>query len=178
MMTVTTWLGFVHAVGWATYFGGAIAMELLWRPAQVHIPPSQVNVVCQRMGRRYRWIALSALAAIALSGIGLLVQAGHVSVRAPIFRPPVMLSSPYGRTLIALGLCWALLVALVAVMAVAAHPALHARTPAEMTPEERDRARAAVRRAIRRMDLLLRCELGVAFVAALLGVSLRFGGLF
>lgn len=164
-------LAFAHALGWATYIGGAIAMEVLWRPAQAHIPASQVNVVCQRMGRRYRWIALAALGVIGASGaVGLLVA-------QPGTHPPVALTSSYGRTLLAVVAGWGVLVALVATMAVVAHPALHARSAAGLDREQRDAARLAVRRAIRRMDLMLRCELVVALVVALLGASLASGGI-
>lgn len=171
MPALRTALAVLHALGWAAYLGGAVYMEVVWRPAQEHIPPSQTNVLCQRMGQRYRWLALSALALLAATGVGL------VLVGPATTRPSLSLSGSYGRTLAALALCWAALVTLVAVMAVVAHPALHARTPAEMTAAERAIARESVRGAIRRMDLLLRVELGVAVVAVVLGTSLRFGGL-
>jgi len=170
MPALATTLAALHALGWAAYLGGAMFMELVWRPAQEHIPPSQINVLCQRMGQRYRWLALTALGLIAMTGVGLLL------VEPAAQRPPVTLSSSYWRTMLALALCWVALVTLVAVMAVVAHPALHARTPAEMTPEERAAAREVVRRAIRRMDVLLRCELAVGVLAAALGASLRLGG--
>lgn len=170
MATSTTVLAVLHALGWAAYLGGAAFMELVWRPVQEHIPPSQINVLCQRMGRRYRWFALTMLALIAVSGVALVAAAPAGE------RPPVSLGESYWRTMLALVLCWAALVTLVSVMAVVAHPALHARTPADMTPEERAVAREQVRRAIRRMDVLLRCELGVGIAAAFLGTSLRFGG--
>lgn len=170
MAALRTVLAALHALGWAAYLGGALFMELVWRPAQEHVPPSQINVVCQRMGRRYRWLALSALALIALSGAGL------VLAEPPARRPPLSVGEPYWAVMLALALCWATLVTLVSVMAVVAHPALHARTPAAMTPEERTAARDEVRRAIRRMDVLLRCELGVGVLAVALGTSVRLGG--
>lgn len=171
MAALRTVLAALHALGWATYLGGALFMELAWRPAQEHVAPSQINVVCQRMGRQYRWLALSALALIALSGVGL------VLAEPAALRPPLALAEPYWATLLALALCWATLVTLVSVMAVVAHPGLHARTPAAMTPGERAAAREEVRRAIRRMDVLLRCELGVGVLAVALGTSVRLGGL-
>ena len=166
-------LAFLHAVGWAVYAGGALAMETLWRPAQEAIPPSQINVVCRRMGRHYRWIALGALAVILATGTGMLLEQGALSLRPPVFRAPLALSDAYGRTMLALTACWVVEVVLVSVMAAGAHPALHARTAAELTPEERKAAREAVRRAIRRMDVLLRAELAVAFLALALGAHLH-----
>lgn len=163
-------LAVLHALGWAAYIGGAIFMEMAWRPVQEHIPPSQINVLCRRMGQRYRWLALSALALLAVTGVAM------VLAEPATRRPPMSLTNPYWATLAALAACWAALVSLVSAMAVSAHPALHARTPAEMTTEEREAAREKVRRAIHRMDVLLRWELALAVVAALLGASLRFEG--
>jgi uncharacterized membrane protein len=60
---------FVHVVSWSTYVGGALVMELVWRPAQQALPPSQTAVACQWMGRRYRWLSLVALLAAGVSGV-------------------------------------------------------------------------------------------------------------
>lgn len=148
---------------WGVYVGGALAMEVLWRPAQRHLPPGQTNVVCQRMGRRYRWLALAALGAAGAATLA----AGDVTVS---------LTSAGGRIGAALVVCWVVLVAGVATMAFFAHPALHARTSPTMTNEERAVARQAVHRAIRRMDVLLRLDLGVSFLAVLLAASLAVQG--
>jgi len=174
-MIVDGLLALFHTVGWAVYVGGALSMELLWRPAQEAIPPSLVNVVCQRMGRRYRWIALCALAVIAASGFGQLVDAGLLNGSFPESLSP---SGRYGRTLLMLGIGWLTLVGIVVMLAVVAHPALHVRTSGAATPEERAASRAAVARAIRRMDFLLRLDLAVGFISALLAASLPSGGLF
>lgn len=146
-------------VAWGAYVGGALAMELLWRPAQRDLPPGQTNVVCQRMGRRYRWLALGALGAAGAAT----AATGDVSVS---------LSSSDGRVAIGLVVCWTVLVAGVATMAFVAHPALHVRTSPSMSDEERTLARQAVRRAIRRMDVLLRVDLAVSLLAVLLAASL------
>ena len=107
-------LGFALTLAWALYLGGTMAMELVWRPVQRYLPPGQVNVVCQKMGRRYRWIALGSLA---VAGAAL----------APDLRQPHLWSSSYGRTVCAGFACWLLLAAGVLTMALRAHPALHRR---------------------------------------------------
>lgn len=177
MTAVEIALAFTHVIGWATYVGGTIVMELAWRPAQDSMPPAQINEACQRMGWSYRWLALTALALIAATGVGRLLVAGSLSITAPVFRWPLTLSASYGRTMLALVALWCMLVTLVVVMAVVAHPALHVRMSSGMTDEERQTARATVKRAIRRMDALLRAEIVVALLAALLGASLPFGGM-
>lgn len=159
---------YVVMLAWSVYLGGALVMELVWRPAQEHLPMSQIGVACQVMGRRYRWLALAMLAVIAATGLALLPGRGPGTLT---------LSTGYGRTVAALVGCWVLLVALVVGMAFAAHPALHARGATELTPEARAAPRAGVGRAIRRMDALLRVELVVALAATLLGASLPSGGM-
>lgn len=160
----------LQIAGWALYVGGALSMELIWRPAQEAIPPSQINVVCQRMGRRYRWIALGALALIAASALGQLARSGE----APAL---LSLGHPYGRTVLVSALGWGVLVAVVVTLAVVAHPALHVRMDGSASQEERARTRAAVAVAIRRMDHLLRFDLAVALGTALFVASLPWGGL-
>jgi uncharacterized membrane protein len=157
----------IHVAGWAVYLGGALVMELVWRPAQRHLPQSQIAVACQWMGRRYRWVALSALLVAGVSGAALVVSDDRA----------VELSSSHGRTVLALGACWVVLVGTVAVIAVVAHPALHVRMSTELSDDERQAAREQVRRAIGRMDAILRFDLALALIAALLGASLESGGL-
>lgn len=169
-------LGFLHVAAWSTYMGGILVMELAWRPAQKDMPPSQTAVACQWMGRRYRWISLMALLVAGLSGI---LRASVVSLRSPsVPADPFSLGHSYGRTLMAGIAVWAIQLAILATLAVLAHPALHVRTPAEMDESARQEARQKVRRAIRRMDILLRTEIALALLALLLGASLAHGGLF
>lgn len=160
---------YLELLAWSVYLGGAIVMEFVWRPAQAHLPMSQIGVACQRMGRSYRWIALSMLGVIALTGLA------RLPGRDP--EASLSISEPYGRTLVALVVCWVLLVGLVTLMAFLAHPALHGRTPSGMPEEERAAARAEVARAIKRMDVCLRSELVLALGASLLATTLRFGGI-
>lgn len=166
---------FVHVVAWSTHVGGTLVMELVWRPAQAHLPPSQTAVACQWMGRRYRWLALTALLAAGASGAVRLADADLRSPSAPA--DPLSWSHGYGRTMIAAVVVWVALLAILGLLAVLAHPALHVRTPADMTDAERQAARQQVRRAITRMDRLLRLELVLALVALALGASLAHGGL-
>lgn len=161
------WWTFLHVVGWSTYIGGALVMELIWRPAQNAMPQSQIAVACQWMGHRYRWIAALSLAALAVSGVGLLATSDH----------ELTLSTSWGRTTWALILVWVALAATLAAIAFYGHPSLHTRMRADLTDDERRAAREQVRRGIRRMDVLLRIDLALALVAGLLGSSLHSGGL-
>ncbi len=174
-MTSTAW-SFVHIVSWSVYAGGTIVMELVWRPAQEHLPASQTAVACQWMGRRYRWLALTALLAAGVSGFVLLGRHDARSEHAAV--DVLSWSTSYGRTVLALIAVWMVLLAVLASLSVIAHPALHARTSSSLSEIERQAARLQVQRAIRRMDLILRLEVSLTLVALLLGASLRTGGLF
>ncbi len=166
-----------HGLCWATYVGGALVMEFVWRPAQQDLPGAQTAVACQRMGLRYRWIALASLLGVAVSGVGLLFEAGHLATSAPVVRESLSLSAGYGRTMAALGVVWVALMANLALLTFIAHPGLHVRMTTDLTESEMRRAREKVGRAIRRMDRVLRFDLGLALLAMLLGASLPSGGL-
>lgn len=167
-----TWNGlwaYFGLLAWAVYLGGALAMELVWRPVQEHLPMAQIGVACQQMGRRYRWVALT-----------MLMVAGGSAVAELVARvPDVSLSpgDPYGRTVLVAGACWVTLVGIVGMMAFLAHPALHVRMASDLDPEARAAARARVARAIGRMDRCLRAELVVALVATFVVATLTVGGI-
>lgn len=161
------WWTLLHVVGWSTYVGGALVMEFVWRPAQDAMPQSQIAVACRWMGRRYRWIAACSLAVLAVSGVGLAARSEH----------QLTLSTSWGRTACALVLVWLALAATLGAITFHGHPSLHTRMRADLPEEERRAAREQVRRAIGRMDLLLRIDLALALVAALLGSGLQAGGI-
>lgn len=157
---------FLHVLGWSTYVGGALVMELVWRPAQEAMPQSQIAVACQWMGRRYRWTAAVALALIGISGVAMVLRGDE----------RLTWSTPWGRTVTALIIVWLAMSVVLATITFSGHPGLHARMPPDATDEERDAAREQVRRAISRMDRLLRLDLLLALAGALLGATLHSGG--
>lgn len=164
---IDLWWSMIHVLGWSTYLGGAIVMELVWRPAQDAMPQSQIAVACRWMGRRYRWVAAVSLVLIGVSGAALLVRSDET----------LTVATSWGRTMWALILSWVAMAVVLAALAFHGHPNLHTRMPAELTEDQRRAAREQVRRAIRRMDVLLRVDLALALLAALLGAGLRTGGI-
>jgi uncharacterized membrane protein len=164
---IQLWWSFLHVLGWSTYIGGALVMELIWRPAQEEMPQSQIAVACQWMGRRYRWIAAMALALTGISGSAMALSSDE----------ELTLSNPWGRTLVASVVVWLALVVTLAMITFYGHPSLHTRMRADLSEDERRAARERVRRAIHRMDILLRVDLFLALLAGLLGASLHVGGI-
>lgn len=173
-----TTLGWLHAIGWSVYAGGAITMEWVLRYAQRTMPPSQVAVVCKRSGGRYRWFGLVSLLVIGLTGLGMVLRTDDADLAGRVGSPRLSLADPYGRTLLLLAIAWFVLAAAVAAMAFWLHPAQAKRSPAEATPEAIQRERERVGRAIRLMDRVLKLELAVSLFALALGASLHAGGLF
>lgn len=174
MDSVIAWL---HAMGWMSYAGGPITMEWVLRYAQRTMPPSQVGVVCQRAGHRYRWFSLAALSVTGVTGLLLWRRLDNADLAGRPGHPRMSLADPYGQTLLALVLIWAILVSLVALMAFWLHPAQARRSRPGMTTEEIQVERARVGRAMRRMELVLRSELVLSIVALALGASLHAGGI-
>jgi hypothetical protein len=161
-------VGFVFTLAWALYLGGALAMELVWRPVHHDLPPAQTGVMCQRMGRRWRWMALGALGLVAVAWWGGRTLGGHgvLAVRGPVpALPPAS-----GWPVIAMVACWVSLAGLVIAMGVLLHPRSHARWPAGAGASAHASARRRRLRAMRVMEVLLRLELVVALSGAALVV--------
>lgn len=173
-----SFIAWLHAIGWITYAGGPITMEWVLRYAQRTMPPSQVAVVCQRAGHRYRWFSLAALTITGATGFALWLRLDTADIISRERHPAMSLADPYGRTLLALVMVWVLLVAMVSLMAFWLHPAQARRSRPGMTHEEIQAERARVGRAIKRMEWVLRSELVLSIVAVGLGASLHAGGLF
>lgn len=165
----TLWI-LCNVASWSVYVGGAVVMEFVWRPAQEHLPMSQIGVACRRMGRRYRWVACFALVGAGTSDIAIVAVTGNGGAAFDA-------TSSYGRTTIALALCWVALVITLSTLTFVAHPGLHVRSSTEMTEAERAESRERVRLAIRRMDLVLRIDLAIALVSLFPAASLVGGGL-
>ncbi|MFV2090966.1 MAG: hypothetical protein ACC642_09920, partial [Pseudomonadales bacterium] len=103
-------LSTAHVLAWSIYVGGALCMELVLRHAQQFMPPSQVAVVCQNAGYRYRWFSAVALAVLLITGFGL---AGS---------PLPLLSSSRGLVLWMLLGLWTIQVVILALLSFFLHP--------------------------------------------------------
>lgn len=175
---MTTFLATIHVIAWSIYAGGAITMEFILRDAQRTMPPAQIGVVCKRAGSRYRWVALAMLGVIGASGLAMVIDTGDSGLRGRMGEPRLSLGDAYGRTLLLLTVAWAISLSLVSLMAFRLHPAQSKRVKVDRTPDEVAAERLRMGRAIHHMELTLRTELLMAFVAVALGASLRAGGLF
>lgn len=138
----------------ALYLGGAISMELLLRHAQRYLPGPQTAVTCQVSGKVWKRWGQGALLVWGASTLGLLAWV-----------LPRALSRALGT---AFFVVWIALAGVLATLSLVAHPALAQRIRPNASSEERLRAREELKRAIRRMDVLLRVELALASLLTLL----------
>lgn len=150
-------------LAFALYLGGAISMELILRFAQEDLPGPQTAVTCKVSGDRWKWIALFTILATGASTLPM------VLMRSPVI--PSAYGWVYVTAIVGCAAAWAALLTILVKMSFRAHPALAFRPDPSMSPEEFAETRQALKRAIRRMDLLLRAELGIAiFMGACLSV--------
>lgn len=148
-----------HVLAWSVYLGGAIVMEFVLRHAQASMRGSQVAIVCQKAGYRYRWWSCVCLTLLLISGI--------------VLARPIVPGSGQAIVVMALGGVWLALVLLLALLSFYIHPELHIRVAPSMSEDEVKEERKRVGRAIVRMDITVRAELGLALLAALLGAGLH-----
>lgn len=156
---ITTLLATLHILAWSVYVGGAIVMEFVLRYAQGSMRPSQVAVVCQNAGKRYRWCSLLCLVLLLLTGLFL--------------AEPIVDGSSEAGILKVLSAVWLILAGLLALLSFYIHPEMHIRVSSSMSEEEVTKERQRVKRAITRMDAVVRIELALAIVAMGLGTSLH-----
>jgi uncharacterized membrane protein len=153
----------IHAMSWSIYVGGSICMELVLRHAQDYMRPSQIAVVCQNSGMKYRWWSLGCL--ILLLATGVLLAQKH----------PDSFNAESARGLITISMCvlWLVQILILAFLSFRVHPEMHLRVSSAMTEEQIQKERKRVGAAIVQMDITVRLELGCALLAMLVGASLH-----
>ena len=164
---------YLHAIGVATYLGGSIVMELVLGTAQKAIPPAQAQVMGEKTGDRFLVLAWSALGLIGASGVLRLFTQKSESLLVG----DNLFSSTYGRTLFTMELLWLALVANGLVITFVLRPRLKAKMGAAVSAAQVETQRAQLISAATWITRLTRVDLGIALVVALLGASLKFGGI-
>ncbi len=148
----------IFGISWAIYLGGALIMALVWKPLQKYLPPGQTAIVCQTMGKKYKWIGLGSLGVFGASWLLL----GLESLEASSW------SNNFSNASIALGLLatilWCTLVYLVLSMGLKIHPNSHVRISATVDDTQKEQIKSSRKAAIKKMDLMLKIELSVALV--------------
>lgn len=177
-----TWLHIIyqytHDLSIAVYIGGAVAMEFVIGPAQASIPPAQAQVMGQKTGARFNLIAWGALITILVTGILRLQHMDMITWTWPFFESPLVLSESYGRTLLVMFLLWCWIAVNGLFIARVFRPRLEGRIRPGTSAAQAASSQDAKMAAATWMQRLTRTDLVLATLIALLGVSLKWGGMF
>lgn len=178
---LNTWLhiifGYLHDLSIAVYIGGAVAMEFILGPAQASIPPAQAQVMGQKTADRFLWLVWGSLGTILVTGVVRLERMDMLSWSWPFFKSPLVLSESYGRTLLAMFILWCVLVVNGALITFVLRPRLAGKLTTGITAQQVSAAQSAKLAAATWIQRLTRIDLGAALLAALMGASLKWGGL-
>lgn len=177
-MTIDILLGSLHVIGFSVYIGGLFFMEAVLSPAQAAISPAQAGVISRKTGDRQMIVAWSALALIIVTGVLRLARAHMLDASGTFFLKSDIASSGYGDTLFAMFGLWCALVVLGLVMTFVLRPILIGKIPPTLSSDEQQRRQQRMVTAARWMGIVMRADLVVVLAAAVLGVSLRYGGVF
>jgi uncharacterized membrane protein len=176
-----TWLqigyGYVHDISIAVYIGGAVAMEFVLGPAQASIPPAQAQVMGRKTADRFLWLVWASLGLILLTGVLRLERMDMISGSWPFFESPLVVSESYGRTVLAMFFLWCVLALNGALITFYFRPRLAGRLTARTSATQVSASQAAKVAAATWVQWLTRLDLAVALVIALMGASLKWGGL-
>lgn len=176
-LLIHTFLGYFHDLSIAVYLGGAVAMEFVLGPAQASIPPAQAQVMGQKTSDRFLWLAWGSLLLILVTGVLRLERLDLLDWTWPFFKSPLVLSEDYGRTVFVMFVLWCALAVNGALVTFRFRPRLAGKiTPgtsaAQVTANQGARLEAATW-----IQRLTRADLVIVVVIALLGASLKWGGL-
>ena len=177
-MAIDVLLGSLHVIGFSVYIGGLFFMEAVLAPAQAAISPAQAGVISKKTGDRQMIVAWSALALIIVTGVLRLDRADRLDFSGTFFLKSNIASSDYGTTIFALFGLWCALVVLGLIMTFVLRPILVGKIPPTLSSDEQKKRQGRMVTAARWMGIVMRADLLLVVVAAVLGVSLRYGGIF
>jgi uncharacterized membrane protein len=167
---------YLHDLAIATYIGGAVAMEFILGPAQRSIPPAQAQVMGQKTANRFLWLVWGSLVVIIITGLLRLWRLSMLDADWPFFHSPLDFSHSYGRTVFMLLGIWAILAINGTIITFYLRPRLAGRFSSQTSATQVQRGQQAKIQAAHWVEILTRVDLGLALLAALLGASLAFGG--
>jgi uncharacterized membrane protein len=167
----------LHDLSIATYIGGAVAMEFVLGPAQNSIPPAQAQVMGQKTADRFIWLVWGSLLIIIVTAVLRLEKLGHIVWDWPIFQSSLGLGEDYGRTVWTMFALWCVLVANGAILTFYLRPRLAGRLKAGSGAATMQASQQAKMQAAKWAERLTRADIVIAVAIAIMGASLRFGGI-
>ncbi len=167
----------LHDLAFAVYIGGLFYAEIVLAPAASAVAPAQSAVVSRKAGDRQMIISWTALLVILVTGI---LRLGYMHVLAfpgTFFLLSATASSSFGQTIFAMFGLWCVLVALGLVTTFGLRPVLVGKIDPTLPQAQREQRQQRMMSAARWMSIVMRADLLVAVIIAVLGVSLTSGGL-
>lgn len=168
---------YIHDIAIAVYIGGAVAMEFVLGPAQASIPPAQAQVMGKKTADRFLWLAWGSLLLILVTGLLRLERMDMLVWEWDPFESPLVLSESYGRTVLAMFTLWCALAANGAIITFVLRPRLEGKLGAGASATNVTASHGSRMQAATWVQRLTRADLAVAVVIALMGASLKWGGL-
>jgi uncharacterized membrane protein len=176
-MDIDVLYGSLHVLAFAVYIGGLFYSEFVLAPAAGAVAPAQGVVVRRKAGDLQAIVAWSSLGVILITGILRLSSMGVLDTSGTFLLDPGIASSDYGQTIFTMFGLWCVLVGLGIVMTFVLRPVLIGKIDPKLSQQERQQRQDRMMVAARWMTVVLRVDLAVAVSIAVLGVSLRYGGL-
>lgn len=169
--------GFLHDIAIAVYIGGAVAMEFVLGPAQKSIPPAQAQIMGQKTADRFLWLVWGSLLVIIVTGFLRLEQLGMIGSGWPFFQGRLDWDFSYGRTIFAMLAIWLVLLINGIIITFFLRPRLAGRMSSGVSSTQATRTQDSQISAAQWVERLSRADLALALTAALLGASLKLGGI-
>lgn len=176
-MEIDVVYGSLHVLAFAVYIGGLFYSEFVLTPAADAVAPAQGVVVRRKAGDMQAIVAWSSLGVILVTGILRLSSMNALDLSGTFLLDPDIASSGYGRTIFLMFGLWCVLVGLGVLMTFVLRPVLIGKIDPKLSQQERQQRQDRMMVAARWMTVVLRVDLAVAVAIAVLGVSLRYGGL-
>jgi uncharacterized membrane protein len=176
-MDLNVLYGALHDLAFAVYIGGLVYAEFVLTPAADAVAPAQGVVVRRKAGDLQAIVAWASLLVILVTGILRLSRMHLLAFPGTFFLQPAIASSGYGHTVFAMFGLWCVLVVLGLVMTFGLRRILVGKIDPTLSQAERQRRQDRMLGAARWMTVVMRADLLVAVAIAVLGVSLRYGGL-
>ncbi len=167
----------LHDLAFAVYIGGLFYAEIVLTPAANAVAPAQSAVVSRKAGDRQMIISWTALLVILITGVLRLGYMHLLAFPGTFFLTHATATSSYGQTVFTMFGLWCVLAGLGLVATFGLRPVLVGRIDPTLSQAERERRQERMMSAARWMTIVMRADLAVAVVIAVLGVSLVNGGL-
>jgi putative copper export protein len=167
----------LHDLAFAAYVGGLFYAEIVLTPAAGSVAPAQGAMVMRKAGDRQMIISWSALLVILVTGALRLGYMHLLAFPGSFFLKHATATSAYGQTIFAMFGLWCVLAALGLAATFRLRPMLIGKIDPTLSQAEREARQERMMGAARWMSIVMRADLAVAVVIAVLGVSLASGGL-